>query len=210
MFGALTLGMIIMLPETYAPILLYRRARKMRKQDPDSRAISPRDLEETDMAQLLTVVLTRPLRMLVSEPIVAATCSYLALVYAIFYMSFQAFPIVFRDLYGLSPGLTGLCYLPIGAGAVLTMPIFWCWDAVLARARARRAPWVQREEYRRVPLACLGGPLFVASLLWLGFAARGPSVSFVVPMLAGVPFGLGYVLVFVSLLSTLNGRHFLW
>ncbi|SCO88538.1 related to fluconazole resistance protein (FLU1) [Fusarium oxysporum] len=201
-----TLVLIIFLPETYGPILLSRRARKLRKQDPSSRAIAPRDLETTDLRQLLTVVLTRPLRMIISEPIVTTSCAYLALVYSIFYMSFQAFPIIFQDVYGLSPGVTGLAYLPIFGGAALTLPIFWTWDNTLARATERNAPWVQREEYRRLPLACLGGPLFVVSLFWLGWSARA-EISFAAPMLAGVLFGMGFMLIFMAILNYLTDAY---
>ncbi|KPM39328.1 hypothetical protein AK830_g7228 [Neonectria ditissima] len=204
--AGVTLVLTPFLPETYGPILLSQRAKKMRKADPDSRAIAPRDLEETDLHQLLTVVLTRPLRMLFFEPIVTTTCAYLSLVYTIFYMSFQAFPIVFQNVYGLSPGVTGLAYLPIGGGACLTLPIFYIWDTTLARAQARNAEWVKREEYRRLPLACLGGPLFVISLFWLGWSARS-SVSFVAPMLAGIPFGMGFLLIFMALLNYLTDAY---
>lgn len=206
MYAGLTFIIILLLPETFGPILLSRRAAKMRKAEPSSHIVAPRDLEETDLSQLLTVVLTRPLRMLYSELIVSTTCAYLALVYAIFYMSFQAFPIIFQDLYKLSPGVTGLCYLPIGAGACISMPIFWSWDGVLARARARDAAWVRREEYRRLPLACVGGPLFVVSLFWLGWSAR-EGVSFAVPMIAGVPFGIGFMLIFMALLNYLTDAY---
>lgn len=198
--------MVILLPETYGPILLSNRARKLRKEDPSSRAIAPRDLETTDLNQLLTVILTRPLRMLAFEPIVSTSCAYLALIYAIFYMSFQAFPIVFQDVYKLSPGVTGLAYLPIFGGACIALAIFWIWDSVLARARARDAAWIRREEYRRLPLACLGGPLFVISLFWLGWSAR-EDVSFVAPMLAGVPFGMGFMLIFMALLNYLTDAY---
>ncbi|KAJ4320454.1 hypothetical protein N0V84_005845 [Fusarium piperis] len=204
--AGVTLALVAFLPETYGPILLSRRARKIRKQDPASRAIAPRDLESTDLRQLLTVVLTRPLRMIISEPIVTTTCAYLSLVYTIFYMSFQAFPIIFQDVYGLSPGVTGLAYLPIFGGAAITLPISWAWDNVLARATARDAPWVRREEYRRLPLACLGGPLFVISLFWLGWSAR-EDVSFVAPMMAGIPFGMGFMLIFMAMLNYLTDAY---
>lgn len=178
----------------------------MRKEDPSCRVIAPRDLEETDMAQLLTVVLTRPIRMLISEPIVSATCAYLALVYTIFYMSFQAFPIIFSQLYSLSPGVTGLCYLPIGGGAAISLPVFWLWDNILAKATAEGRPWTRREESRRLPLALLGGPLFVVSLFWLGFTARD-GIPFFVPMLAGIPFGAGFMLIFMALLNYLTDAY---
>lgn len=152
------------------------------------------------------MVLTRPLRMIISEPIVTTSCAYLSLVYSIFYMSFQAFPIIFQDVYGLSPGVTGLAYLPIFGGAALTLPIFWTWDNTLARATERNAPWVQREEYRRLPLACLGGPLFVVSLFWLGWSAR-PEIPFAAPMLAGVLFGMGFMLIFMAILNYLTDAY---
>jgi MFS family permease len=206
-FASVSLALsILLLPETYAPILLLRRARRLREDDPSLRVVAPRELEETDISKVITVVLTRPVRMLFSELIVSSTCAYLALIYAIFYMSFQAFPIIFQGLYDLSPGETGLAYLPIGAGALFVMPLLFYWERILKAAQTAKSPWVSREEYRRLPLACLGGPLFAISLFWLGFSARG-SVHFTVPMLAGIPFGLGYQLIFWALLNYLTDAY---
>ncbi|KAK0389946.1 hypothetical protein NLU13_3519 [Sarocladium strictum] len=207
-YACSTLILTWFLPETYGPILLERRAKRLRKADPEANAhiVAPRELESTDLSQLLTVVLTRPIRMLCTELIVSTTCAYLALVYAVFYMSFQAFPIIFQQLYGLSPGVTGLAYLPIVGGAVISMPIFWYWDNIVANAKVRGATWVQREEYRRLPLACIGGPCFVISLFWLGFSARA-SVSFIAPMMAGIPFGMGFLLIFMALLNYLTDAY---
>ncbi|KZZ91527.1 fluconazole resistance protein (FLU1) [Moelleriella libera RCEF 2490] len=205
-YAGATLCVIVWLPETFAPILLERRAKKMRKENPLLRVVAPRELEETNLNQLLTVVITRPIRMLASELIVTASCAYLALVYAIFYMSFQAFPIIFRDLYGLNSGLTGLTYLPIGVGSALSLCMFYWWDSVLARAQRQGKAWAKKEEYRRLPLAVIGGPLYVVSLFWLGLSAK-MSMPFVVPMLAGVPFGMGYVLIFMALLNYLTDAY---
>ncbi|KAH8678236.1 major facilitator superfamily domain-containing protein [Xylariales sp. PMI_506] len=197
---------LIWLPETYAPVLLTRRAIKIRKQDPSAKVYSAAELEQRDMTQLMTRVLTRPIRMLISELIVTSTCLYLSLLYAIFYMSFQAFPLIFQDLYGLSPGVTGLCFLPIGIGCLLSLPIFYAYDAFLRRAQAQNKPWSKQEEYRRVPLAFIGGPMFAMSLFWLGWSAR-EGVSFVAPMLAGIPFGMGFMLIFMALLNYLTDAY---
>lgn len=62
------------------------------------------------------------------------------------------------------------------------------------------------EEYRRLPLACVGGPLFFVSLFWLGWSARD-GVSYVVPMLAGLPFGAGFMLIFIALLNYLTDAY---
>lgn len=194
------------LPETYAPVLLAQRAARIRKTGPNANVWAASELEPRDFKQLACVVLTRPLRMLMTELIVAATCLYLALLYAIFYMSFQAFPLIFQKVYGLSPGVTGLCYLPIGVGALSAVPIFFAYDHIHARAQARRAPWAEREEARRVPLAFFAGPMFVVSLFWLGWSS-GPNTSFVVPLLAGIPFGMGFQLIFMALLNYLTDAY---
>lgn len=197
-YAGLSMIPLALLPETYGPILLVRRARRIRQQDPKANVVAPHELEAADLHQLAVRVLTRPVRMLFFELIVSATCVYLALCYGIFYMTFQAFPIIFQDVYGLSPGVEGLCFLPIGAGALCALPVFFGWDAFLEKAQAEGRPWTKKEEYRRVPLACIGGPLFVISLFWLGWASR-EDVPFWVPMLAGIPFGMGFQLIFMAL-----------
>ncbi|KAH6651944.1 major facilitator superfamily transporter [Truncatella angustata] len=204
--GFSLLVVLIIVPETYGPKLLAIRARKMRKETGNPNIFAASELESRDLSTVVSRVLTRPLRMLYSELIVTSTCMYLALCYAIFYMSFQAFPIIFQQLYGLAPGVTGLCFLSIGIGALLALPVFYAYDGYLRRAQNQKKAWSRQEEYRRVPLACIGGPLFVISLLWLGWSAR-TNTTFVVPMLAGIPFGLGFQLIFMALLNYLTDAY---
>lgn len=79
---------MLFLPETYSPILLTRRAAHMRKSTGNPNIFAPMELEKQGFKQLATVTLTRPLRMLFFELIVSATCVYVSLAYAIFYMYF--------------------------------------------------------------------------------------------------------------------------
>lgn len=75
---------LLFLPETYGPILLKQRARKMRKEIGNPNIFAPIELEKKGVKQMVTVTLMRPLNMLVYEAIVLSTCLYLALAYAIF------------------------------------------------------------------------------------------------------------------------------
>lgn len=150
--------------------------------------------------------LSRPIRMLATELIVSTVTAYLSLVYAIFYMSFEIYPSVFQGVFRLSPGITGLCYLPISGGALLSLSVFWLWDRYLQRSRSRGLRWAYRRELRRLPLAVLGGPVFAISLFWLGFTSR-TSNSFVVPLLSGLPFGLGFMLIFMALINYLSDAY---
>ncbi|KAI1825127.1 major facilitator superfamily transporter [Xylaria intraflava] len=206
-YGGFTLiPVVFFLPETYAPVLLTRRAEKLRKADPTAEVYAAFELEPKDLKEIATRVLTRPIRMLVTELIVTATCLYLALVYSIFYISFGAFPIIFQDLYGVSPGVTGLLFLPILGGALTALGLFFAWDNYLRKSQERGRPWTKKEEYRRVPLAAFGGPIFAISLFWLGFSARH-DVSYAVPALSGIGFGIGFQLIFIGMLNYLTDAY---
>lgn len=176
----------------------------MRKETGNREIYAPIELEQRDMKQLVTVVLTRPIRMICFEAIVLCSCLYLSFAYAIFYMFFQAFPIVFTGVYGFNAGEEGLTFLPIGVGAVFACGLYLWWDAFLEKAKNRNPPakWTKKEEFRRLPLACLGGPLFVISLFWLGWTAR-KDIHWIVPTLAALPFGMGFLLLFMALLNYL-------
>lgn len=75
---------LALVPETYAPVILKRRARRMRKETGDQGIYAPIELEKRGAKQMLTVTLLRPLKMLFTEAVVGFTCLYLALAYAIF------------------------------------------------------------------------------------------------------------------------------
>lgn len=88
--------LVIFYPETYGPVLLKRRARKLRKETGNKSIVSPMDLTPHDLRAVLTVTLTRPIRMIAKELMVSLTCLYCSLAYAIFYLYFQAYPLIFE------------------------------------------------------------------------------------------------------------------
>ncbi|KAF2726135.1 MFS general substrate transporter [Polychaeton citri CBS 116435] len=200
--AGVTWPLLALLPETYGPVILKDKARRLRKERGDSRIVAPLELERRDLRQLVVVTLTRPVRMFLFEAIVLSSCLYLALAYGIFYMYFQAYPIIYKGIYGFNSGEEGLAFLPIGVGSLLACGVYLWWDHYLDTVRARDPPpkWSQKEEYRRLPLACLGAPLFVVALFWLGWTARG-DVHWIVPVLSALPFGVGFLLLFMSLIN---------
>jgi len=59
-------------------------------------------------------------------------------------------------------------YIPtVGIGALIAVPIFLYYDSYLQKSKIQGKNWAQSEEYRRLPLACAGGPLFAISQFWL-------------------------------------------
>ena len=87
---------IIFYPETYGPVLLHKRAKKLRKETGDQSIVAPMDLMCRNFRETMAITLSRPFRMIIGEYIVSFTCLYLSLAYAIFYLYFQAYPIIFQ------------------------------------------------------------------------------------------------------------------
>lgn len=76
---------LLLMPETYGPIVLRRKARALREETGDENIVAPIELRAFDMRNLLVVVLTRPIRMFFTEAIVLTSCLYLSVIYGIFY-----------------------------------------------------------------------------------------------------------------------------
>ena len=68
--GICWLVLTFTVPETYAPVLLDRRAKKLRKETGDPRYVTEKDLDPRPMSEQMRIFLFRPLQLLSMEPIV--------------------------------------------------------------------------------------------------------------------------------------------
>lgn len=84
-FAGVTWPFLLFIPETFGPVLLRRKAERLRKETGDKAIVAPAELENNDFWQVCVVVLTRPIRMFLFEAIVLCCCLYLSLAYGIFY-----------------------------------------------------------------------------------------------------------------------------
>jgi MFS family permease len=124
-----TAGMTLFMKESYAPVLLQRKAQKLRKElgRDDLRPLLSKDISRK---QLLLQAIVRPTKLLTTSPIVFLICLYVAIVYGCLYLWFTTIPTVFEEKYNWSPRYTGLAYLGLGIGMVVcvlsSMAIFYC------------------------------------------------------------------------------------
>jgi hypothetical protein len=58
---------LLLVPETYGPIILKKRAQKIRRETKDERVAAEVEMEKADLRHVVSVVLTRPIRMLLFE-----------------------------------------------------------------------------------------------------------------------------------------------
>ncbi|KAF4340704.1 fluconazole resistance (FLU1) [Fusarium beomiforme] len=207
-FAGVTLIPLAFLPETFGPAILARRANHIRKSaqktgQGNAETYAAIELEENGWRTLMAAVLVRPLHMLFTELIVAATATYIALAYSVYYMFFQTYPVVFKGIYKMSNKTSSFMYLPIAGGICLGLVIFFLWDAYYRSCKKAGRTWAQKNEYSRLPLACMGGPLLAISLFWAGWTARS-SISWVSPMIAGIPFGAAQLLISIALTTYLG------
>ncbi|EPS44851.1 hypothetical protein H072_1156 [Dactylellina haptotyla CBS 200.50] len=182
--------------ETYAPHLLRQKALKKRLETGESRYHSRYDFTLTFWS-LLWTNLTRPLNMLFTEAICACWAVYVAVIYAILYMSFVAYPIVFAELRGWKPIYSGLAFLGIVVGTFIGISL----DPVVRWGYNRHK--VDPETGKIPPEALIWSVCIAAFLSPIGlyiFAwTSDPRIvkPWIWSILAGIPFGTGNCLIFI-------------
>lgn len=187
---------LLFLPETFAPILLKRRAKKLRKETGDSSYVTEQEVLPRPISEIVVETLIRPFQMLVEEPILLLMSLYVSLVYGLLYAYFFSFPVVFVEGYGWDDAKTGLTFCSVLIGVALALLV----TPMLEKRYLAKGENVTPED--RLPGMLVGGPWVPISLFIFGWTAP-PYVqphggSWVGPCISGIPFG------FVSF-----SRHFL-
>lgn len=191
----------IFVPETYAPVLLRRRAERLSKiTGKVYRSKLEVDQGKIDLKESFKTALSRPWILLFREPIVFLLSLYMAIIYGTLYMLFAAYPIVFEQVRGWNQGVGSLPFLGIMVGMIAAV-IFSFWDnkryVAVEDAHNGFAP----PEARLVP--CLIASVAIpVGLFWFAWT-NSPSVHWMASIAAGAPFGFGMVLVFLSIMNYL-------
>ncbi|KIM80900.1 hypothetical protein PILCRDRAFT_72793 [Piloderma croceum F 1598] len=194
-------------PETYGPVLLRKRAKELSKASNGAiYYISILDLTRSkSIGELWLSNLSRPFVFLFTEPIVTMFAIYVSFAYATLYAMFSAFPIVFQEHRHFTAGQSGLAFLGIGLGICtgssltpIQNRIYW---RAIDRSETGRAP-----PEARLHLAMFGGSLLPISLFWFAWTTQ-PSIHWIVPIIAGVPFGTAVALILISLTAYLMDTY---
>jgi hypothetical protein len=122
-FAGLCLVLIVFtLPETYAPILLLKKAKRLRQEAGGQNYYAPLEKEDrVSFAGRLNNVLTKPFSILIHEPMLIAITIYMSFVYGCLYLLFEAYPIVFTLGHHFNAGISGLMFLPLPVGGMLAV-----------------------------------------------------------------------------------------
>jgi len=192
-FAGLMLILVGLLPETYAPVILKRRAARLRKETGDKNIITEQEKTKLTLREIVKTSLIRPITMVLTEPVLDLMCMYVVLIYAMLYAFFFAYPVIFGRLYGYNDGQIGLMFIPIiiGAGfALVATPHF---EMRFRKTCEQRDPTAED----RLLGAMFGAPFIPIALFILG-ATSYKSIIWVGPASSGIAFGFGMVLCYYS------------
>ena len=175
-FSSLALE-IFFLEETYPPVILVGKASRLRK-DTKNWAIHAKQEEvEVDLADLVRKNLTRPLRLLFTEPIALLLSVYTAFIYGLLYVFLTAYPIAFQEIRGWNKGLGSLPLMMMVVGEFFACGLLiWQQPKYLEKLKANND--VNVPEWRLPPMV-IGGTLYAIGLLWFGWSAYKADVHWI-------------------------------
>ncbi|KAF8879261.1 MFS polyamine transporter [Infundibulicybe gibba] len=208
--GACTILVTVALPETYAPIILLKKVKQIRKANPEaSRGLyAEHEKQDWSVKGVLHRTIFRPFYMLYKEPILVLVTLYLSLVYGILYALFEEFPIIFIERRGFTIAQSGLMFIGIGIGTTLG-------SVINVFATAHYPALIQKWKgfpppEQRLFSAMIGSVCLVTGIFWLGWSGQYASVPWYVPGLATIVLGASISLIYMSFLSYLVDTYLMY
>ncbi|KMU74527.1 benomyl/methotrexate resistance protein [Coccidioides immitis RMSCC 3703] len=200
--GVLWIIGTLLVPETYAPVLLRKRANTLSKLSGKVyRSRIDIDQSRVTVSEAFATALSRPWILLFREPIVFLLSLYLAIVYGTLYMLFGAFPFVYQLIRGWNEGIGGLAFLGVLVGMLIAAALN------IFDNNRRYIPLAKKHHgfappEARLPPSMIGGIAIPIGLFWFAWT-NYPSIHWLASIAAGVPFGFGMVLVFLGVMNYL-------
>ncbi|THC96193.1 hypothetical protein EYZ11_004356 [Aspergillus tanneri] len=187
---------LFFLDETYAPVILVRKAAVLRRQTHNWGIHARQDEVEVDFKELLRNNFTRPISMLFSEPILLLISLYISFIYGLMYALLGAYPVVFQGVYGMNMGVGGLAFVGLILGELLGGVYILCLQGPYARKLAANGDRPIPEW--RLPPAIVGAVAFTGGMFWFGWTGYTASIHWMAPVSSGVLTGFGIFCIFLQ------------
>lgn len=186
--GVALLGSAVVMEESYRPLVLERKVRRLRKETGDMGLVSALH-HPTSGVKALELSITRPLRLLVTSPLVFLPAFGQAVIFGMMFLMLSTMSTVYQEVYGWSIGASGLPYLGLGIGLFIGLAIYSITaDKVYRRMTKTTTP---TPEMRLAPLT-LGAPLCAVGLIIYGWALE-KRLHWIVPIIGCVFFCFGLI-----------------
>jgi len=142
------------------------------------------------------IFLIRPLQLLIREPIVLFLSLYMSVLYGLLYMFFVAYPVVYQERKGFNAGSTGLMFIPLAIGVVLSAACSPLVNRHYLSICARYPNGKPPAEARLIPMmwSCWFIPIGLFIFGWTSY----PRLSWWGPAMGGFPVGFGFIFLYNS------------
>ncbi|KAJ9623503.1 hypothetical protein H2203_005765 [Taxawa tesnikishii (nom. ined.)] len=189
--SCLSIAGIFFIRESFEPVLLARKARKLRFRTRKWALHAKSEESPHDIKVLIQKYLTKPVRMFFSEPILIILTIYMTLVYGILYLAYQAFPYSFQQR-GWRADISELPFIAIALGILSAWGFFSLYTLTYYKTKAHRGQTCPED---RVLPMIVGSLILPPSLFWFGWSTYTHWTS---QIIAGYFIGLGLLLIFIS------------
>ncbi|RSL50854.1 hypothetical protein CEP54_011719 [Fusarium duplospermum] len=209
--GTITVVFFIFAVETYAPVILEKKARRLRKETGNDRLRSKLDAGLSPADYFKRGIL-RPFKMLLFSPICIICGLYVGLSYAYLYLMFTSLTPLFMRIYHFNTINSGLTFLGLGIGSMIGVIYFSIssdrnMKKLAAKAQTssdeetgpteEQQPVVMKPEYRLPPLR-VGAIFLPAGLFIYGWTAEY-KVHWIAPIIGTAVMGVGNLIIFMTL-----------
>lgn len=200
--SAALVGAIFLYQELHHPLILVEKARTLRRRTGNWGIHAPHEEFSLLLKEIVERNLTRPVRMLFSEPILFLISLYNSFIYGLLYLFLTAYPLIFgRGGYGFIAGVSELPYLGMFIGMTIG-GVFCLWLEERLKKKMDKGAKVAPEE-RLMPMK-VGGISFTIGMFWLTWTGNyHESVHWIVPTIGGAPIGFGLLALFLPLMNYL-------
>ena len=189
----------VFLEETYPPVVLVEKAAELRRRTKNWGIHAKQEEIEVDFRELVSKNFSRPIRILITEPIVLLLSIYMAFIYGLLYLFLTAYPIAFQQIRGFSPGVGGLPFFGmiigmVAAGVYIALSTPAYNRKLLANNNVPVPEW-------RLPPVIIGGVSFALGLFWFGWTGYRADIHWIAPTLSGLLTGFGLLAIFLQSLN---------
>lgn len=174
------------MPESYAPVLLKRKAVRLRKTTGDERYWHPHEDVKMKLDNIVSKHFSRPLRMFFTEPMVTCICVYASFVYGLLFLCIEVFPIVFFEERSYSLVVSTLPFIGMFVGCLIAVGINIANQPFYVRAVEKTGKGRAVPEARLPPMI-IGGCLLTTGLFWFGWTSA-PKYHWALPVVAAGEF----------------------
>ncbi|KAG2159177.1 major facilitator superfamily domain-containing protein [Suillus bovinus] len=192
--AAYILDVILVMSETRSSIVLTRIAKDTRKMTGDPRYRSSAEINKRSMSSLIKTSCTRPLYLLLTEPIVQSFSIWSGFTWGVVYCLLESITTEFQSVYNFSVSETGFVFL-CQRKVVLFVGAILGFMANMYQETLYKKYFLTKGQEARLYMACVAAIVLPASMFIYAWTAS-PNIPWIVPLIALTTFMSGVFVIF--------------